>query len=146
MTIPLPKKYMQAELGRGKLANYQNTQADTRIAAEKISYGAPVEALENKVSVLSDGKFFGVAIAENFTAEIPYDNGEKIGEYQINQPISVLRKGSVWVNAVEDVKESEPAAATAEGFKKASEDDEIVGIFQTTAQENNLVILQINLP
>lgn len=146
MTIPLPRKYMDPELGIGKLANYQSTQADTKVSTEKIPFGSPVEATENTVKVLADGTFFGVAIAENYAKEITYDNVEKVGEYPVNKPVAVLRKGSIWVKAVEDVKESEPATATADGFKKATTAEETIGVFQSTAQADGLVMLQINLP
>lgn len=146
MTIPLPRKYMDPELGIGKLANYQSTQADTKVSAEKIPFGSPVEASENTVKVLAEGAFFGVAIAENYAKEITYDNAEKVGEYHVNKPVAVLRKGSIWVKATEDVKESEPAAAVAGGFAKATTAEETIGVFQSTAQADGLVMLQINLP
>jgi len=145
MPIPLPEKYMRPEGGIGKLANYQGTQADTLVAAEKIPYGAPIQATEGEARVYSDS-FFGVAIADNVAKEIAYDGADKVGEYAAFKPVAVLRKGSIWVKVTADVKQNEAAAATATGFKPVGEDETAVGVFQTSAQANGLAVLQINLP
>ncbi|GGC98093.1 structural cement protein Gp24 [Enterococcus wangshanyuanii] len=146
MTIPYPEKYMKKELGIGKRANYQDVEVNTKFSSEKIPFGSPVEAEEDKVKVLADGRFYGVAMADNYSDEIPYDNGEKVGQYTVDKPVPILRKGAIWVKASEDVKESEPAAATATGFKVATASDPIVGVFESTAQAGGLVVIKINLP
>lgn len=146
MSIPLPEKYMRPEGGIGKLANLQGTQADTLYADEEVPYGSPVAASEGKATVFDTDNFFGVAIADNFAKEIPYENGEKEGSYPYGKPVAVLRKGSIWVKATEDVKQNEKAAVESGGFKKAATPDEAIGVFQSTAQAGALVVLQINLP
>lgn len=145
MPIPYPEKYMQPELGLGKLANYQNTQADTKVAGESIPFGSPVEATGGEVKAFATGTFFGIALADNFVKEIGYDGADKVGEYPKSKPVPILRKGSIWIKVTEDVEESEPAAATTGGFKVGTTGDTI-GIFQSTAQAGGLAILQINLP
>lgn len=110
MSIPLPEKYMRPEGGIGKLANLQSVQADTLYASEEIPYGSPIAATEGMASVYATENFHGVAIADNFAKEIPYDNGEKEGAYPAHKPVAVLRKGSIWVKVDDDVKENEKAA------------------------------------
>ena len=146
MTIPMPRKYMDAEGGIGKIANYQGTQMDTKFSGEVIPFGSPLEAIGSEVKMFSTGVFFGVAVAKNFVDEIPYDNGDKVGEYRLKQPVPVLRKGTIWVKATEDVVESEQAMPSDDGFKKATGIADAVGIFQSSAAAGNLVMLQINLP
>lgn len=146
MPIPMPQKYMSPEGGIGKIANYQDTQIDTKFAGEAIPFGCPLEATEGNVSKYSTGVFFGVAVAKNYVNEIPYDNGDKVGEYLVAQPVSVLRKGTIWVKAADDVKESELAIPDGTGFKTTATKADAIGTFQSTAQAGNLVKLQINLP
>lgn len=146
MTIPLPEKYMRPEGGVGKLANYQSTQADTLVAGAAIPYGAPVSAVDGVASVFTTGDLFGVAIAQEYAKEIPYGDGEKVGEYPKSKPVPVLRKGSIWVKVSDDVVQNEKATVDASGFKKAVAEEVVVGVFQSTASANGLAILQINLP
>ncbi|MFS7421788.1 hypothetical protein AB6878_06385 [Carnobacterium maltaromaticum] len=48
MTIPYPQKYMAPELGIGKLANYQNTQADSKaVGTNSIKFGQAVQVTES---------------------------------------------------------------------------------------------------
>lgn len=146
MTIPLPEKYMRPEGGVGKLANYQSTQADTLVAGAAIPYGSPVSAVDGVASVFTTGDLFGVVIAQEYAKEIPYGDGEKVGEYPKSKPVPVLRKGSIWVKVSDDVVQNEKATVNASGFKKAVAEEVVVGVFQSTASANGLAILQINLP
>lgn len=146
MTIPLPEKYMRPEGGVGKLANYQSTQADTLVAGAAIPYGSPVSAVDGVASVFTTGDLFGVVIAQEYAKEIPYGDGEKVGEYPKGKPVPVLRKGSIWVKVSDDVVQNEKATVNASGFKKAVAEEVVVGVFQSTASANGLAILQINLP
>lgn len=146
MTIPLPEKYMRPEGGVGKLANYQSTQADTLVAGAAIPYGSPVSAVDGVASVFTTGDLFGVIIAQEYAKEIPYGDGEKVGEYPKSKPVPVLRKGSIWVKVSDDVVQNEKATVNASGFKKAAPEETVIGVFQSTASANGLAILQINLP
>lgn len=148
MTIPLPTKYMQPELGIGKLANYQGTQADSKvIGVDKVLFGQGVEVAENVAKPYSTGIFFGVAIAKNYVDEIKFNDDGKVGEYRKAEMVPVLRKGSIWVQVDNDVKEGEQAKVTTTGnFDVAVAGDTVIGIFQSTAQQDGLAILQINLP
>lgn len=148
MSIPYPKKYMQPELGLGKIANIQTTQADSKIAAATVGYGRGVEVIEGEVQEFGTGRFFGIAIAREFVDEIDFNaTNEKIGQFQPGEPIAVLRKGSIWIEVANDVKEGEAAKVVTGGkFDKAGTNDAGIGVFQSTAQAGGLAILQINLP
>ena len=148
MTIPIPTKYMQPELGIGKLANYQGTQSDSKvIGTDKVLFGQGVEVVENVAKPYSTGVFFGVSIAKNFVDEIKFDDNTKVGEFRKGEMVAVLRKGSIWVKVDNDVKEGEQAKVVATGnFDVAATGDAVIGIFQSTAQRDGLAVLQINLP
>ena len=152
MTIPYPQKYMAPELGIGKLANYQNTQADSKaVGTNSIKFGQAVQVTESIAAPYTTGNFFGVALAKNYVDEIKFNDDKKTGEYRQGEMVAVLRKGSIWVQVDEDVKEGEYASVKATGnFGSVStaEDstDKPIGIFQTSAQAGSLAILQINLP
>lgn len=152
MTIPYPQKYMAPELGIGKLANYQNTQADSKaVGTNSIKFGQAVQVTESIAAPCTTGNFFGVALAKNYVDEINFNDDSKTGLYRQGEMVAVLRKGSIWVQVDEDVKEGELASVKPTGnFSVAStaEDstDKPIGIFQTSAQADGLAILQINLP
>ena len=148
MSIPLPEKYMKAELGIGKLANYQGTQADSKvIGTDEVSFGQGVEVSEHIAKPYAGGVFFGVALAKNYVDEISFNKDEKVGIYRKSEMVPVLRKGSVWVKVDNDVKEGEQAKVTTAGnFDVAATGDTVIGSFQSTAAKGGLAILQINLP
>lgn len=148
MSIPYPEKYMKAELGIGKLANYQGTQADSKVIGDdEVLFGQGVEVVEHVAKPYSSGIFFGVALAKNYVDEIEFNKDEKVGKYRKTEMVPVLRKGSVWVKVDNDVKEGEQAKVTANGnFDVAASGDTVIGVFQSTASKDGLAILQINLP
>lgn len=148
MTIPFPTKYMQPELGIGKLANYQSVQTDSKvIGTDEVLFGQGVEVVEHVAKPYASGVFFGVALAKNYVDEIKFNDDEKVGIYRKSEMVPVLRKGSVWVKVDDDVKEGEQAKVTATGnFDVAASGDTVIGVFQSTASKDGLAILQINLP
>ncbi|EGO5846001.1 hypothetical protein KJZ24_01360 [Enterococcus faecalis] len=148
MTIPYPEKYMKPELGVGKLADYQDVQADSLVVgAEGLGFGVGVQVKENVATAYKDGKFYGVSYAKNYVEEIPYGDVEKIGKYKEHEMVPILRKGSIWVKVNEDVLAGEDAKVLNGGnFGKATTSDTVIGTFKTTASSGNLAILQINLP
>lgn len=151
MAIPVGQQYMSAEGGLGKLANYQSTQADSKGVGETaVKFGQAVQVSNGAAAPLTDGDFFGVVIAKNFVPEITA--GEKVGSYKKGEAAPVLRKGSIWVTADEDVTEGQKAAANkATGnflpsTSATATKTEAIGTFQSTALAGGVAILQINLP
>lgn len=137
---------MSAEGGIGKLANYQDVQTDSRVAGVKVvRFGQAVQSNENVAEPFDTGAFFGVAIAKNYVDEIT--SGDKSGAYKRHEMIPVLRKGTIWVQVDEDVKIGEFAKVNATGnFGLATDRASSVGIYQSTAHQDGLAMLQINLP
>lgn len=149
MTIPYPEKYMKPELGIGKLANYQDVQADSKVVgAGGLGFGLGVQVLEDVAKPFTDGQFFGISYAKNYVDEIPYGDVEKTGGYKEYEMVPILRKGSMWVKVENDVLSGEAAKVVSGGnFDKAIVGtDTVIGTFQSTASAGNLAILQINLP
>ncbi|MCU2207832.1 structural cement protein Gp24 [Enterococcus faecalis] len=156
MTIPYPEKYMKPELGVGKLANYQDVQADSLVVgAGGLGFGVGVQVKEDVATTYQDGQFYGVTYAKNYVEEIPFGDVEKVGIYKEHEMVPILRKGSIWVKVNEDVLAGENAKVVAEGgFAKATisadptatPSDTVIGTFKTTASAGGLAILQINLP
>lgn len=156
MTIPYPEKYMKPELGVGKLANYQDVQADSLVVGDGgLGFGVGVQVKEDVATTYQDGPFYGVTYAKNYVDEIPFGDVEKIGIYKEHEMVPILRKGSIWVKVNEDVLAGENAKVIAGGaFGKAtvstdpatSPSDTVIGTFKTTASTGGLAVLQINLP
>ncbi|TYV98575.1 hypothetical protein FZ070_07375 [Listeria monocytogenes] len=149
MSIPVGKEYMNADIGIGKLASYQDTQADSAVADGVIPFGYAVQVIDGAAKLLTENKFYGVAIAKEFVPEL---TGEKEGKYAAKEMIPVLRRGTICVMVEEDVLSGEKAVVntTTGSFlpattSKASKTD-VVGVFKTSAQANGLVHLEINLP
>lgn len=149
MTIPYPEKYMKPELGVGKLANYQDVQADSKVVgAGGLGFGVGVQVLEDVATPFANGPFFGISYAKNYVDEIPYGDVEKTGAYKEYEMVPILRKGSIWVKVEDDVISGEPAKVVSGGtFEKAAVGtDTVIGTFQSTASAGHLAVLQINLP
>jgi len=137
---------MQPEGGIGTIANYQGVQADSRvIGTQEVRFGQAVQSNEHIAEPFNGGAFFGVAIAKNYVQEIT--STEKVGVYRQHEMVPVLRKGTIWVQVDEDVKIGEFASVnTAGNFGLSANQSSAIGIYQSTAHEGNLAMLQINLP
>ena len=153
MTIPVGQEYMRPEGGIGKLANYQDTQADTMgVGPAAIKFGQAVQTADGEIAapLAAEGVFLGVAIAKDYVKEIT--NGVKTGVYNQYEALPVLRKGTIWVEVDEDVTKGQAAVAnTATGnFLPSSTvittKTEKIGSFQSTAIAGDVAMLQINLP
>ncbi|MBC2077674.1 hypothetical protein HCA99_00440 [Listeria booriae] len=149
MSIPVGEEYMDPNIGIGKLANYQNTQADSALVEGTIPFGSAVQFSDGVAKVLSDKDFYGVALAKEYVPEL---NGDKIGTYIDKEMVPVVRRGVICVRVEDDVVNGEKAAANkATGnFLPASPPTstktEAIGRFKTTAQAGGLAHLEINLP
>ncbi|EUJ44050.1 structural cement protein Gp24 [Listeria fleischmannii] len=149
MGIPVGQEYTLPDIGLGKIASYQRYQADSAAVIEKIKFGQAVEVSEDEAKPLSNGDFYGVAIAKNYVPE--YD-AEKIGEYNVNEAVPVMRQGTIVVICDEDVKSGEKAVAnTATGnflpsTTALTTKTDVIGTFKSTAQKDGLVKLEINMP
>ena len=152
MTIQIGQEYMKPEGGIGKLANYQDTQADTAaVGTTSVKFGQAVQVDEDVAGPLTaGGNLFGVAIAKDYVAEITA--GAKTGTYKQYEALPVLRKGTIWVEVDEDVKSGQAALANTAtgnflpGTTAIETKTEKIGSFQSTAIAGDVAMLQINLP
>lgn len=162
MPILSYEQYMTPETGKGKLASYHDEHAETFGAGSDIPWGLALkQSPDDPDKVLkydgADGSsFVGVAIANHFAGE--YRVNEVSTDpitgtfYATGQPVSVLRRGIIWVEVLEDVVRGKQAVvdnATGNFRQEGSattEVSEAIGVFKTTAQSGNLAQLEINLP
>ncbi|QBO37272.1 hypothetical protein EQG49_12785 [Periweissella cryptocerci] len=155
MPIPEPKKYMDSELGLGKISSFQSHEAKTRTSGATIAPGTPLQTVGGVVTALTNGKFAGVAIAKNFVKELDYDGVAKNADYEPNEPVPVLTKGGITVIVGEDVVTDQlatvrsgkfmvatPASGTGETYNPG---DAVVGIFESNGLANGTAIVKINL-
>lgn len=150
MTIPVGQEYMDPNIGIGKLANYQDTQADSALASEIIAFGSPVQFSDGVAKKLTkEGDLYGIAIAKEFVPDISV---EKVGNYLPKEMVPVLRRGTICVAVSEDVVSGEKAVVdidlgqfTSSGTAKENK-SEVIGVFKTTAQADGLAHVEINLP
>lgn len=158
MPITSYDEYMSAPTGKGRVAQYPDQRADTLAANETIGWGKAVQYATNKNKAdLYDGaggaKVIGVAIANHF-AEYRSSNVSNAitGEYSANDAVSVLRKGIIWVEVLEDVEKGDLAVAdnTTGDFRPSDTATATVSVpigeFKTSAAANGLAALELNLP
>ncbi|MFT8928521.1 MAG: hypothetical protein ABF969_04210 [Sporolactobacillus sp.] len=162
MPIMSYEQYMVPETGKGKLASYHDEHAETYCASEDILWGLAVQenaADPDKVDVYdgtaADG-FVGIALANHFAGEYRVDDVSTDPitgtAYAAGQPVSVLRRGIVWIEVAEDVIKGKQAVidnATGNFRQKGSATSavsDVVGVFKTSAQSGNLAQVEINLP
>ncbi|CAM4012352.1 hypothetical protein [Mesobacillus zeae] len=144
-------KYMPEAGGKGKLANYQDYQADTKAAAEAIPFGAALQlgTDKNTVTVVkTGGKPYGIALAQEIHEWVTKADDQKFLQYD---PVPVVRKGTLWVEAGGDVISGDAAAVdpatnrfVATGFTGAIAFPS--GTFKGNASAGQLVQVEINLP
>lgn len=149
MGIPVGEQYMMGDLGLGKVASYQGTRIDSAAVVEEIKFGSAVQVLDDEAKPLSDGDFYGVAVAKN---HVPEYSDNKIGIYGAKEAVPVLRLGTITVLVDEDVKSGEKAVANTatanflpSSTAKATK-TEVIGIFKSTTPQGGLAKLEINLP
>ena len=104
----------------GRLADYSDTRAVTCSTDESVSFGQAVKLKEEGVVEVmgNDDTFFGVALAKHyytdrkssFTLEDVKSVDDDMLKYDEKEPVSVLRKGVVWVPCVKDVSAGEAVA------------------------------------
>lgn len=157
MPITNYEQYMTEELGKGKIASYHDHRADSGAAAEKIEWGVGVQynaANPNKVDRFKGtGGFIGVAIANHY-AETRLVNvaNDVDGAYEVDDAVSFLRRGIIFVEVLEDVVKGEKAVVdNASGNFRPSdtatlEISAVVGTFKSSTAANGLAQLEINLP
>lgn len=151
--IPRPQMYMDPNIGLGKIADIRHTEVDSAVAAGVVAAGAAVQMSSRAVTTVSDGKFYGVAVAKDYVDNL--DDSPQTSKYKAKQMVPVLRKGTINVAITADVAEGQPAAVdgTTGNFKPAADADTIVGTFKTAgkfvandATAGSTAQLQINLP
>jgi hypothetical protein len=162
MPINSYEQYMTPETGKGKLASYHDEHAETFGAGADIPWGLALKQSPDdpdkvlKYDGAAGSAFVGVAVANHFAGEYRVDDvstGEITGTaYPTGQPVTVLRRGIIWVEVLEDVIRGKQAVVDNEtgdfrqkGSATATVSD-TVGVFRTTAQAGNLAQLEINLP
>lgn len=145
---------MDQNLGIGRLANYQSSQADTAACAADISWGAAVQLDANGKAIpfAANGVFYGVALANHFDYNDDNFITDKVGLYKTNDAVSVLRKGTIVVHVEEDVKLGDAAVAdnATANFRPSTTAtvgiSPVIGTFKSTTAAGGLAELQINLP
>lgn len=153
MAITSYEKYMPEANGKGKLANYQDYSADTKAAGEVIPFGAPVQLGtdgETVVNVKAAGKPYGIALAQEIHDWVTGASDENYPKFD---PVAVVRKGVIWVEAGEDVITGELANVNPTNGKFYASDTATTGTvsfpsatFKSKAVAGNLVQVEINLP
>jgi len=159
MSITNYSEYMIESTGKGRVAQYPDQRADTLAANETIGWGRAVQyaaANKNRADLYdgaSGAKVVGVAIANHF-AEYRSSNVNNpiTGEYVANDAVSVLRKGLIWVEVLEDVVRGDQAVAdNATGDFRPSQTatagkSAVIGEFKSSASTGGLALLEINMP
>jgi len=151
--VPRPQMYMDPSIGLGKIADIRRTEVDSAVAAGVITAGGAVQMSNGAVTTVSDGKFYGVAVAKDYVDDL--DAFPQTSKYKAKQMVPVLRKGTIIVAITSDVAEGQPAAVdgTTGNFKPAGDTDTVVGTFKTAGKfvaddttSGSTAQLQINLP
>lgn len=151
MPITNYEQYMSPDLGRGRVASYQDHRGDTGSATGKIEWGKAVQynaQNPNKVETYDgSGDFVGIAIANHYS-----DDYDSVGAYEANDAVSFLRRGIIVVEVLEDVLKGEKAVIdNATGKFRPSDTatpgkSGVIGVFKSTASANGLAQVEINLP
>lgn len=154
MPITNYDQYMKESTGKGRVSLYPEHRADTLASTKAIEWGKAVQynATNKDRGETYDGtqKVVGVAIAQHF-AQVTLNNSI-IGSYAENDAVSVLRKGVIWVEVLEDVKKGDLAVAdnVTGDFRPSgtavAEVSKSIGEFKSSATAGGLAQLEINLP
>lgn len=151
-------EYMSSELGLGRTAAIHGLRTESAPAAGNINWGAAVQrdtTNANKIAQYDGtGALYGVAIASMFGEfrETDVSNfPDNIG-YVVNDAVSILRRGRIFVLVLEDVQIGQQAVAdkTTGNFRPSgtatSTVSGVIGEFKTTTAAGHLAELEINLP
>ncbi|WP_426447577.1 structural cement protein Gp24 [Paenibacillus sp. S-38] len=157
MPITNYDQYMPEAIGKGRIAQYPEHRADTLGANGVIGWGRAVQHTatnKNRGEVYNGtSKVVGIAIANHYGEyRVTNLHNEITGQYENNDAASVLRKGVIWVQVLEDVVKGDLAVAdnatgdfrpstTATAGKSA-----VIGEFKSSATANGLAQLEVNLP
>lgn len=144
---------MDKELGPGVLGEYPGIQADTKANGETgyILPGLAVQLVPGSPGAVElfdgTGVFYGIVTA----TKVGGDDYEELG-YAANKPVPILRKGTLWVEVVEEVVAGDGAVideATSK-FRPVNTDTVAVtpfnGQFKTSASAGELALLEVLLP
>lgn len=151
MAITEYGKYMPEAAHAGKLANYQDYEADTKAAEGSIPFGAAVQLGadgEGVIPLKTEGTPFGIALATEVHDWVRNADDQHYKQYDA---VAVVRKGTIWVEAGDDVMTGEAAAVNPSNGKFYPADTEgaiafPTATFKTKATAGNLAQVQINLP
>ncbi len=151
-------QYMDEFPGKGKVATIAEHRADSAAAAAAIEWGLAVQYnATNKEQVEpydGTGSFAGVALANHYDVyrQNTLSGADPEGAYAQYDAVSVFRKGTIWVQVLEDVEKGEAAVVddTTANFRPGGTAtttvSEAVGVFKTSAAANGYAQLEINLP
>lgn len=148
---------MPEETGKGRIAEYKDVSADTKAAGGEIGFGKVVELDETgeKAIQFEGGVPFGIAMAKHFAEYDPkvIPEGVDVNVYKEFDAVSVVRKGIVWVEVLEDVVAGDAVAvddATGDfrpGDTAETDSTELPGAqFKSSAIAGNLAKVELNLP
>ncbi|KAB8139273.1 hypothetical protein F9U64_01215 [Gracilibacillus oryzae] len=152
--ITVYPQYMEESIGKGRLAEYPETRADSGAAAESINWGVGVEySGDEQVVTYAGGTFRGIALAQTFGEYRVNNISDDIeGAYEQYDAVSFLRKGIVWVEVEEEVSKGDAAVCDSATGNFRAEGTEattisgVVGEFKSSAVAGELAKLEINLP
>ena len=137
---------MLETLNKGQLADGRLDHADSMAAENEIPFGCAVERgtdPEKQVKKFAGNVFTGIAM---YSPAGDLDNAKYIEK----NPVTVLRKGIIWVEVGEDVVAGDKASvfnATANfGKNGTAETTAINGEFKTSATSGNVAKLEISMP
>lgn len=155
MPITSYDQYMSEELGKGVIAEYRSSHADSKAAGGDIPFGVAVElgaANKNTVVQFTGGAPYGVAVARHFNEYVNTTDAEA-KKYVENDAVPVLRKGVIWVEVIEDVEAGQAVKvdnATGNFRPEGTATAETVAfpgaVFKSSAIAGGLAKLEINLP
>ena len=152
MSITDYNKYLPEAESKGKLATFQDYSAATKAAAEEIPYGVAVQlGTDEQVNICNGSTPVGVALAQKIRDWVDPNADDQ--KYKTNDPVAVVRKGVIWVKAVEDVTAGDSAKVdnvTGDFRPSDTATTESVAFpssaFKTSAVAGELAQLEINLP
>lgn len=144
MAIPDGKLYDDGQLSPGSIATTEPVTINTENAGALINYGIAVVLQDGKVVPATGGPIYGVALKRSYVnADHFTEDDSKQGHWENGETLGVLRDGTIAVPITTDVIRGESAAVDASGgFKTASVNDRVVGIFLSDGEKGGTASLQ----
>lgn len=148
MAITEYGKYMPIAGSPGQLANYQEYAADSYPAKEIIPYGAAVQLSADGTGVIpvkTEGSPIGIALSRGIH---DYTTNADDQKYLVGQPVTVVKRGNIFVVAGGDVVNGTAVQVDADTskFVASAGIPFAQAVFRSNATVDTLVQIEINLP